>query len=288
LRVLIYGGGGQIARAVRAAAAVQHEIAVETHTQVDIGNAKQVTRSLQEFRPDWVVNGAAYTSVDLAEDQPAQAQAVNDTAVAVIANATAMAGCRLLQLSTDFVFDGESNRAYLPSDAANPLSVYGTTKLAGERHALRASKSNIVLRTSWIYAADGRNFVLTMLRLMREKNELRIVSDQIGVPTSARSVAAVIWGLIEADSVGGIYHWADLGVASWYDLAVAVQEEARIRGLLTDDIPIVPIKSVEYPTRAKRPAFSVLDSTITRSVLKTSGVHWRQNLRATLDELRPA
>jgi dTDP-4-dehydrorhamnose reductase len=287
MTVLVLGGGGQIARAVYATAPVPSDIVLKTRAQLDIGDAASVARVLNEVRPSWVVNGAAYTAVDLAEDQPEQAIAANDTAVGVLANATAKSGCRLLHLSTDFVFDGKSNRAYLPNDQTNPLSVYGVSKLGGERRVLQ-STDGIVLRTAWVYASVGRNFVLTMLRLMHERNEIRVVCDQIGAPTWASSAAAAIWGLIEANAPGGIYHWTDSGVASWYDFAVAIQEEAQIRGLLNRVIPIVPIRSAEYPTRAQRPAFSVLDTAATRGLLKVPAHHWRPNLRSMLDELRAA
>jgi dTDP-4-dehydrorhamnose reductase len=232
------------------------------------------------------VNAAAYTAVDLAEDQPAQAHAVNDTAVGALAAAASNAGCRLLHLSTDFVFDGKSNRAYLTTDPANPLSVYGASKLGGERHVLRSSGLGIVLRTAWVYAATGRNFVLTMLRLMREKEQVNVVCDQIGSPTWAGGIAAAIWGLVDVNAGGGVYHWTDLGVASWYDFAVAIQDEALARGLLTRAIPIAPIPTTAYPTRAVRPAFSVLDTAATRDLIKAPARHWRHNLRIMLDELR--
>jgi dTDP-4-dehydrorhamnose reductase len=175
----------------------------------------------------------------------------------------------------------------LPSDPTNPLSVYGASKLGGERHVV-AGGTGIVLRTSWVYAAEGKNFVLTMLRLMREKDQINVVCDQIGAPTWAASAAAAIWGLIDATAAPGIYHWTDLGVASWYDFAVAIQDEALARGLLPRAIPVLPIYSSEYPTKAQRPAFSVLDSAATRSLLKLPAIHWRHNLRMMLDELRAA
>jgi dTDP-4-dehydrorhamnose reductase len=287
MRVLVLGGGGQIARAVHAMAPNPSDLVLKTHAQLDIGDAAGVARTLKEVRPSWVVNGAAYTSVDLAEDQPELAIAANDTAVGILANATAQAGCRLLHLSTDFVFDGRSNRAYLPNDQTNPLSVYGVSKLGGESRVLQ-SADGIVLRTAWVYASTGTNFVLTMLKLMRERPAIRVVCDQIGAPTWASSAAAAIWGLIEAKAPGGIYHWTDLGLASWYDFAVAIQEEAQLKGLLNHAIPVVPIRSAEYPTRAQRPAFSLLDSGPTRAMLKVSAHHWRQNLRSMLDELRAA
>jgi dTDP-4-dehydrorhamnose reductase len=286
VRVLVLGGGGQIGSAVISAAAAQHEVMARTHAQLDIGDARAVTLALTGTGAEWVVNAAAYTAVDLAEDEPARARAVNDTAVGVLAAAAAAAGCRLLHLSTDFVFDGKSNRAYLPADQTNPLSVYGSSKLGGEQRVLHGAPGGIVLRTAWVYAAAGRNFVLTMLRLMREKDQLSVVCDQIGTPTWAAGIAAAIWGLIEAAAPGGVYHWTDLGVASWYDFAVAIQDEALTRGLLTRAVPITPIPSAAYPTRATRPAFSVLDTSATRALIKVPARHWRHNLETMLDELR--
>jgi dTDP-4-dehydrorhamnose reductase len=286
VRVLVLGGG-QIAKAVVAAAPAEHEVAIRTHADLDIADHDAVVRALAAARADWIVNAAAYTAVDLAEDQPAQANAVNDTAVGWIDGAARDAGSRLLHLSTDFVFDGESKRAYLPTDRTNPLSAYGSSKVGGERH-VAAGGTGIVLRTSWVYAANGKNFVLTMLRLMREKGQIGVVCDQIGAPTWAASDAAAIWGLIDSQAVPGIYHWTDLGVASWYDFAVAIQEEALTRGLLSRAISILPISSSEYPTKAKRPGFSVLDSAATRSLIQVQATHWRHNLRMMLDELRAA
>jgi dTDP-4-dehydrorhamnose reductase len=286
VRVLVLGGGGQVARAVVAAAPSHHQVVAKARGELDIGDARGVALALAETRAQWLVNAAAYTAVDLAEDQPAQAVAVNDAAVGVLAAAASKADCRLLHLSTDFVFDGKSNRAYMPLDQTNPLSVYGVSKLGGERRVLGAEGAGIVLRTAWVYASVGRNFVLTMLRLMREKPQLSVVCDQIGTPTSASSVAAAIWGLIDAQAPGGVYHWTDLGVASWYDFAVAVQDEALARGLLNRAVPIVPISSSSYPTRAERPAFSVLDTATTRALIGVPARHWRHNLRTILDELR--
>ena len=287
MRVLVLGGGGQVASAiVAAAAAARHDAVARTRAELDIGNENAVARALLETRAEWVVNAAAYTAVDLAEDEPARAMAVNDTAVGVLHAAAVKTGCRLLHLSTDFVFDGKSNRAYLPTDQTNPLSVYGVSKLGGERHVLNGPGAGIVLRTAWVYAAAGRNFVLTMLRLMREKEQVSVVSDQIGTPSFAGGIAAAIWGLIEASAPGGVYHWTDLGVASWYDFAVAIQEEALARGLLSRAVPITPIPSAAYPTRARRPAFSVLDTQSTRATIQVPARHWRHNLRTMLDELR--
>jgi dTDP-4-dehydrorhamnose reductase len=286
MKVLVLGGG-QIAKAIAAGAPARHEVAMRTHAELDIVDEAALTTARAKFKADWIVNAAAYTAVDLAEDEAAKAIAVNDTAVASLVRTAATARSKLLHLSTDFVFDGGSKRAYLPSDPTNPLSVYGVSKLGGERHVV-AGGAGIVLRTSWVYAAEGKNFVLTMLRLMREKNQINVVCDQIGAPTWATSAAAAIWGLVDAGATPGIYHWTDLGVASWYDFAVAIQDEALVRGLLPRAIPILPIYTSEYRTKAQRPAFSVLDSASTRSLLKLPATHWRHNLRMMLDELRAA
>jgi dTDP-4-dehydrorhamnose reductase len=280
-------GAGQIGSAIIKAAPSGHDLILRTHEQLDIVDARAVGQVLAEIKPDWAVNGAAYTAVDRAEDEPAAARAVNDTAVATLAGAAAREKARVLHLSTDFVFDGKSGRPYRPTDAANPLNVYGATKHAGEQHVLKGGHG-IVMRTSWVYASVGKNFVLTMLRLMKEREQLNVVCDQIGAPTWAMSAAAAVWALIELGPEGGIYHWADLGVASWYDFAVAVQEEALARGLLTRAAAIVPVPSAAYTTRAVRPGFSVLDTSSTRELLKVPTVHWRESLRRMLDELRAA
>jgi dTDP-4-dehydrorhamnose reductase len=283
---LVLGGGGQVASAVVAAAPAQHQVVARTRAELDIGDEAAVARAFADSGAEWVINAAAYTAVDLAEDLPAQAMAVNDTAVGVLAAAASTTGCQLLHLSTDFVFDGKSNRAYLPADQTNPLSVYGVSKLGGERQVLKRAVGGIVLRTAWVYAATGKNFVLTMLRLMREKEQLSVVCDQIGTPSWAAGIGTAIWGLIEARAPAGVYHWTDLGVASWYDFAVAIQDEALARGLLSRAVPITPILSAAYPTRARRPAFSVLDTASTRALIKVPARHWRHNLRTMLDDIR--
>ncbi len=288
MKVLILGAGGQVGRAVAQAPGTGHHVIAKTRGEVNIADASAVGRVLAESSPDWLVNAGAYTAVDLAEDEPQAAAAINDTAVGILDAAGARSGCRVLHLSTDFVFDGASSRAYLPSDTPAPLSVYGATKLAGERKLLDGASRGIVLRTAWVYASAGRNFVLTMLRLMKEREQIRVVSDQIGAPTWAGSLGAIIWGLMESQAAPGIYHWTDLGVASWYDFAVAIQEEALSRGLLTRPAEVLPIATADYPTRARRPAFSVLDTTATRALAVAPAAHWRSNLRKMLDELRTA
>ena len=280
-------GAGQIGTAILKSAPSVHEVIGRTHAQLDIVDAQAVEQALAEIQADWIVNAAAYTAVDRAEDEPAAARAVNDTAVAALAQSATRKKARLLHLSTDFVFDGKAGRPYRPTDATRPLNTYGITKRDGEQHVLEGGRG-IVMRTSWVYASVGKNFVLTMLKLMRERHQLNVVCDQIGTPTWATSVAAAVWAFIELGPEGGIYHWADLGVASWYDFAVAIQEEALERGLLTCAASIVPVASTAYAARAMRPSFSVLDTSGAREVLRVPTLHWRESLRRMLDELRAA
>lgn len=287
MKALVLGGAGQVARAVVASAPLDHSVFVKNRQDVDITDEAAVMAVVAATKPDWIINGAAYTAVDKAESEPELARAINDTAVGGIARAATIHGARLIHLSTDFVFDGMSNRAYLPSDPTNPRSVYADTKLGGERQAV-AHGDAIILRTAWVYASRGRNFVLTMLRLMKEKPEIRVVADQIGTPTWATGIGHAIWGLLGASAPQGIYHWTDLGVATWYDFAVAIQDEALTRGLLSRAIPIVPIATAEYPTPAIRPAFSVLNTESIRVFMKVPAQHWRHQLRIMLDELRTA
>jgi dTDP-4-dehydrorhamnose reductase len=288
VRILLFGAGGQVGRALIATMPDRHQVIAYTRADLDIADEHALERALADAGADWIVNAAAYTAVDLAEDEADRAMAINDTAVGTLARAAADAGTRLLHLSTDFVFDGKSNRAYLPDDPPHPLSVYAESKLGGEHKVMHGAGGGIVLRTAWVYAAAGRNFVLTMLRLMREREQVRVVADQIGAPTWATSLAHAIWDLMGVGAPAGIYHWTDLGVASWYDFAVAIQEEALARGLLTRAASVMPISTAAYPTRAKRPAFSVLNTDATRALIATPAVHWRLNLRKMLNELRAA
>ena len=289
MRVLIVGGGGQVAGALLATAPPSYELVVQSRADLDITDEAAVGAAVHGKGYGWIVNAAAYTAVDLAETHRDLAREVNETAVGILARAATRVSARLVHLSTDFVFDGKANLAYLPTDVPKPLSVYGASKLAGEHHVVGGdglTPGGIVLRTSWVYASTGKNFVLTMLRLMREKPQLAVVCDQIGTPTWATSIGRAIWGLIDADAAPGIYHWTDLGVASWYDFAVAIQDEACELGLLNSRVPVTPISSSQYPTRATRPAFSVLDTAATRAAIKAPADHWRHNLRKMLNELR--
>jgi dTDP-4-dehydrorhamnose reductase len=288
VRVLLTGAAGQVGRAFRAATPAGSVVVALAHSDLDITDTDAVGRAVAAHAPQWIVNAAAYTAVDAAESAPAAADLLNAVAVGYLAEAAAAARARLLHLSTDFVFDGRASIPYAPDAIPHPIGAYGKSKLAGERQALVDGARSIVVRTSWVYAAHGQNFVRTMLRLMAAKPEVRIVCDQIGCPTWAGGLAQILWQLITLDAAGGIYHWCDAGVASWYDFAVAIQEEALTRGMLEHAVPVLPIRSAQYPSAASRPPYSVLDAAQTRALTGAPALHWRTQLRRMLDELAAA
>lgn len=280
MKALITGAAGQLGRALVARAPRGWACRGLTRDELDLTDPDAIARVIAEEAPDVVINAAAYTAVDRAESEEDLAFAINARAVGAMAPALAVAGGHLVHVSTDFVFDGASAAAYRPNDARNPLSAYGRSKAAGED---AAGPGASVLRTAWVYGAGGANFVATMLRLMRSMPQVRVVADQIGAPTWASGLADVAWGLA-LQRAPGTFHHSDAGVASWYDFAVAVQEEALSLGLLEEAVPVIPITTADYPTPARRPAFSLLDSGTTRALLGTQAVHWRVNLRRMLAE----
>lgn len=236
-------------------------------------------------RVDCLINAAAYTAVDQAETDRELAYQVNETAVDILARICADKQIRMVHMSTDFVFSGTGCRPYRPHDPADPGSVYGSSKLAGER-AVRGilGRNALIIRTAWLYSVHGSNFVKTMIRLMEKEARLTVVDDQIGTPTWANGLAQAVWAAVQK-RITGIHHWTDAGVASWYDFAVAVQENALASGLLNRQVPIVPVGSDAFPTPARRPHFSVLDKSGFWAALDVSPVHWRTQLNIMLKEL---
>lgn len=282
MKAFITGAGGQLGRALVAAPPKGWTVRGLDRAALDIGDAQAVARLIDGERPELVINAAAHTAVDRAESEAELAEKVNSHAVAHLAAAAEKIGARLVQVSTDFVFDGRAAHPYAVDAPTGPLNVYGRTKLAGER---AAGADALIVRTAWVHAAQGSNFVHTMLRLMRERDAVRVVHDQIGTPTQVTGLARAIWALAESGT-RGVFHYTDCGVASWYDFAVAIQEEARAIGLLDRDVPIVPIPTSAFPTPAARPAFSVLDKERSWEALGWRAPHWRDGLRTTLKELR--
>jgi dTDP-4-dehydrorhamnose reductase len=285
-KVLITGATGQVGLELQATAPAGVEVVARSSRELDVTQPGLVQRELDRICPSVIINAAGFTRVDEAEREPAQAQKVNADGAGNVAQAAMRVSGRLIHLSTDFVFDGRQGRPYAPDDPPNPLGVYGRTKLAGERLVQeRTAGAALIVRTAWVYAARGHNFVRTMLRLMREQPSLEVVGDQVGSPTWARGLARALWTAVARPDLRGILHWTDAGVASWYDFAVAIQEEALNLGLLKQPITIRSIPSHEYPTPAQRPQFSVLDKATGWAALGGASPHWRVNLRCMLRDL---
>ncbi|MGI9169724.1 MAG: dTDP-4-dehydrorhamnose reductase [Caulobacteraceae bacterium] len=284
MKALVTGGEGQLARAWATAAPPGWTVTAMSRAALDVGDEAMVRARIAALAPDLVLNAAAFTAVDRAETEAEAAFAVNRDGASHVARAAAEFGVRMVHVSTDFVFDGASGRAYRPDDAAAPLGVYGASKLAGEAAVAAAAPGALIVRAAWLYSPRPGNFLTTMLRLMGQTGEARVVADQIGSPTSAASLAAALWGLIEGGA-SGLLHYADAGVASRYDFALAIGEDALAAGLLARAPRVVPIAGPDLPTPARRPAFSVLDSTLAWNLLGGSAPHWRGSLRRMLAEM---
>ncbi len=282
MKALIVGAKGQLGRGLQASAPAGTQIVAHDMDTLDITSADAVAAIMAAEKPDLILNAAAYTAVDKAETDEPAALAVNATAVGVLADAARTHGARLVHVSTDFVFDGNSSMPYAPDVPPAPLGAYGRTKLAGEQ---AAGADALIVRTAWVYAPTGGNFVRTMLRLMAAHPQVRVVADQIGTPTYAPGLAAALWTLA-GQGATGLYHYTDSGVASWYDFAVAIQEEALAIGLLDQAVPVIPIATADFPTPAVRPAYSVLDKDKTWAALGGPAPHWRVNLRIMLNEIK--
>lgn len=281
MKVLVAGSGGQLGRALAATVPQGVTLISPPEADFDIGNAVQVADVVASTRPDLLVNAAAWTAVDKAEVEEDAALLVNATAVGNLAAAAAATGARFVQVSTDYVFDGQACQPYKPDTPPAPASAYGRTKLAGEQAAKAHHPAPLIIRTAWVYAAAGNNFVKTMLRLMAERDEVRVVADQVGTPTHAASLARAIWAL---DGQRGIFHWTDAGITSWYDFAQAIQDEALRLGKLGRSVPIIPISTEDYPTPARRPAWSVLDKSSSWAITGPAR-HWRHELIDCLKEM---
>jgi dTDP-4-dehydrorhamnose reductase len=285
VKVVITGAGGQLGKELLLNSPVGVDLQAFTSSELDIVDQAAVNKTIDSLKPDVIINAAAYTEVDKAESEPGIAYAVNADGVGFLAESACRAGSRLVHISTDFVFDGLSCRPYLPEDKPNPLGVYGASKLAGEERVTALLPAALIIRTSWLYSVYGPNFVKTMLRLMDERRELSVVSDQIGTPTWANELARAIWRSVEV-GLSGKRHWTDSGIASWYDLAVAIYEEALTLGILKNKITIKPIRTNDYPTPARRPLYSVLDKDSMVKQLNYTPPHWRVNLRKMLLEVK--
>jgi dTDP-4-dehydrorhamnose reductase len=286
MRVVVTGVRGQLGAELLRTRPHNVEVIGIDLEELDICEGAAVRSWMARTQPRLIINAAAYTAVDRAESEPDLADAVNAGGAANLAVAAREVESRLVQISTDFVFDGSLARPYRPEDPPMPLSVYGASKFSGEERTREEHPAGtLVLRTAWLYSSHGVNFVKTMLNLMSQRDRVEVVCDQIGTPTWARSLAEAIWSLADQDVWGRILHWTDSGVASWYDFAVAIAEEGKSLGLLERVPEIVPIRAEAFPAAARRPHFSVLDKSETSRILGCPAPHWRSSLRLMLAEL---
>lgn len=286
LSVLITGARGQLGLELQATAPSNARLTAIDLQELDITDTDATNAFVASAKPDWIINCAAYTAVDKAESDGALAMRVNRDGARNLAEAARRSNARLVHISTDFVFDGLKSSPYLPDDPPSPLGLYGQTKLEGEQAVEAASGGDaLIVRTAWLYSAHGGNFAKTILRLLAERPEVRVVADQVGTPTSAATLATALWKLIAANAAGGRYHYTDAGVASWYDFAVAIRTIAMQRQQ-RELPPVLPIRTQDYPTPARRPAYSVLDKTRTTAITGPAP-HWQDALQTVLARLLP-
>lgn len=295
-RILLLGANGQVGFELLRALAPLGEIVATTRTgtlpdggacvTVDLDHPDTMAALVARVAPDIVVNAAAYTAVDRAEDEPAAAFRINAEAVDALARACVARDATLVHYSTDYVFDGRGTRPYRETDPTASLGVYGASKLAGEA-AIRASGAqHLILRTAWVYATRGHNFLRTMLRLAGERDELRVVADQVGAPTPAALIADVTAQVLaQSRSRSGTWHLTASGTTSWHGFAEAIMAGGRARGLIPRKPRVLPITTAEYPTPAARPAYSVLDCSASQRDFGIILPTWREGLSRVLDEL---
>lgn len=284
MKVLVCGADGQLGQCLRdeLPGGAGIEVLWTDRNELDITDESAVAAFFQAEKPDVCMNGAAYTAVDKAESKSERnlAAAINELAAKTLAENCRTNGTRLLHISTDFVFDGQKSSPYTEDDPTNPLGIYGVTKQGGEWEVAQQCPEALIIRTSWLYSEHGHNFVKTMLRLGKEKSELGVVADQVGNPTYAGDLAGVLWQIVQSDKVeGGIYHYSNEGVCSWYDLAHAVMDLGDL------DCHVKPIATADYPTPAKRPPYSVLDKNKIKSAFGLEIPHWRDALKRCLSKI---
>ena len=295
MKILLFGASGQVGAELRRSLAPLGEVVPTTRSGMlddgaacevaDFASPDSLADLVARIAPDAVVNAAAYTAVDRAEDDHAAAFRVNAEAPRAIAAACAKRNALLVHYSTDYVFDGSGKRPYREDDATAPLGVYGASKLAGE-HAVRDSGArHFIFRSAWVYAAHGKNFLLTMLRLAKERDELRVVADQVGTPTSAELIAYATATAIRSPRGSGLWHLTASGQASWHEFAEAIMREAHALGLIARVPRIVPIATADYPTRAARPAYSVMDNSAFQRDFGIELANWYEGMVQVLDEL---
>ena len=295
MKLLLLGANGQVGHELQRALAPLGQVAATTRSGIlpdgsacevaDFDQPDSLAVLLQRIRPDVVVNAAAYTAVDRADEDRDAAWRANAEAPCVLARWCAQASVPLVHYSTDYVFDGQGKRAYREEDITSPLGVYGASKLAGEEAIGAAGGRHMIFRTAWVYASHGQNFLRTMLRVGAEREELRVVADQVGTPTPAALIADVTAQAIQHPAaLSGTWHLTANGETSWHGFAEAIFEEAQARGLISQRPRVLPITTAEYPTKAQRPAYSRLDTTRLQADLGIVLPDWREGLARVMGE----
>ncbi|MEM9909048.1 MAG: dTDP-4-dehydrorhamnose reductase [Cyanobacteria bacterium P01_D01_bin.44] len=288
MKILLIGSQGQVGQALQMPLSQLGEVVSWHRQDLDLTHLEVLSSAVLTQQPDVIVNAAAYTAVDKAEAEPTLAHQINGAAPKQLALAARDCGATLIHISTDYVFDGTQGSPYAETDIPHPQSVYGHSKLAGEQGIQAVGGRYAILRTAWVYGAQGKgNFVKTMLRLGADRETLKVVADQVGSPTWSQEIANTIAAMIPVlnEQTYGLYHYTNSGVASWYDLAVAVFEEAAQLGFPLKVQNVLPIATAEYPLPAQRPTYSVLSGIKLRDLLGITAPHWRQSLRQMLTEL---
>lgn len=285
-KILVIGAAGQLGQCLKTVAQRSgiQTIVFPAEQEANILNPQQLIQLLEKEAPKFVINCAAYTAVDKAEDETELAKAINETGAANLANACALHKATLIHISTDFVFEGNDVQLLKESDVAKPINVYGQTKLAGELAIAEILPAHIIIRTSWLYSEYGNNFVKTMLKLGAEREELNVIADQIGTPTYGIDLAHAIFSVIAVigsrSSIYGTYHYSNEGIISWYDFAVAIFQLSETK------VKVNPIPGTAYPTKAKRPSFSVMNKSKIKSTFGLTIPHWRDSLEVCILKIR--
>jgi dTDP-4-dehydrorhamnose reductase len=293
-RLLLTGTSGQVGGALRSVLQGSAELLTPQRAQFDLANPKSLTGLLDELKPDLIINPAAYTAVDRAEDEADLAFRVNGEAPALLARWSTQHNVPLIHFSTDYVFDGSGDRPWGEDSPTSPLSVYGASKRAGEKAIQETGCSHLIVRTSWVYAAEGTNFLKTIVRLARERKELRIVADQIGAPTSAKVIADAVSSIFQKNKIdlasafaksGGLVNIACAGETSWHGFATAIVDGLKSRGVKLHVEALVPIGTKDYPTKARRPGNSRLELSRLRDFFGIVSPSWSEALAVELNEL---
>jgi dTDP-4-dehydrorhamnose reductase len=290
MKILVLGSKGQLGQCLNDQLAItEHDVVYTSREQIDISEFKVTKAQILEISPDIVINATAYTAVDKAEEEHEAADLINQRAVANIASISNQLDCWLIHVSTDYVFDGNSEVPYKEDNLTNPQGVYGGSKLKGEGAIEASGCKYLIIRTAWVYSEYGNNFLKTMLRLGADRDELSIVGDQIGCPTYAQDIAKSIVSILSCldlkSSSSGIYHYCGDEPCSWYDFARAIFLEAEVQGLKTPSY-VKSITTADYPTPATRPAYSVLDCTKIESVFDVTRSNWRDGVKIVVDRLQ--